>query len=96
MEADRRNDEGVRSMTYHSTTTLAEIRAEGPCEDGWVKLLSHLGKTKADDEPLSLLTVLESNGFDDALWCLRAKSLDRLSRHFRSVVRRTGLATLSG
>jgi len=71
-------------MEYHSTTTLAEIRAEGPCEDGWVKLLAHLGKTKADDEPLALLTILESNGLDDALWCLRAKSLDRLSRHFQA------------
>ena len=59
-------------MEYHSTTTLAEIRAEGPCREGWEKLLAHLGKTKADDAPLSLLTVLNSNGLDDALWCLRA------------------------
>ena len=50
--------------------TLNAIRPHGPCEDGWRKLLAHLGKTKADDEPLSMLTVLESNGFDDALWCL--------------------------
>ena len=73
-------------MTYafDNTTTLAEIRAHGPCEGGWTKLLAHLGKTKADDEPLALLTVLESNGLDDALWCLRAKSLDRLSRHFQA------------
>ena len=35
-------------------------------------MLSHLGKTEADDEPLSLLTILESNGLDDALWALRA------------------------
>ena len=68
--------------TYDSTTTLAEIRAAGPCEDGWAKLLRHLGKTKADNDPLPLLIVLDSNGFDDALWCLRVPSLDRLSRHF--------------
>ena len=35
-------------------------------------MLKHLGKTQPDDEPLPLLTVLESNGFDDALWCFRA------------------------
>jgi hypothetical protein len=71
-------------MTYHAITTLNEIREHSPCHDGWAKLLAHLGKTKADDEPLHLLTILESNGFDDALWCLRAKSLDRLSRHFQA------------
>ena len=71
-------------MKYHSITTLNEIRAHAPCKDGWEKLLAHLGKTKADDEPLALLTVLESNGLDDALWCLRAASLDRLSRHFQA------------
>lgn len=57
-------------MTW--TTTLNAIRKHHPCEDGWSKLLKHLGKTKADDAPLSLLTILDSNGLDDALWCLRA------------------------
>lgn len=54
------------------TTTLDQIRAHHPCTGGWQKLLSHLGKTKADDKPLSLLTILESNGLDDALWAARA------------------------
>ena len=53
-------------------TTLNKIREHGPCSDGWTKLLRHLGKTQADDEPVSLLTILDSNGLDDALWCLRA------------------------
>jgi hypothetical protein len=53
-------------------TTLNKIRAHSPCSDGWKKLLSNLGKTEADDQPLLLTTILESNGFDDALWCLRA------------------------
>ena len=53
-------------------TTLNKIRAHSPCKTGWEKLLKHLGKTKADDEPLALLTILDSNGLDDALWCLRA------------------------
>jgi hypothetical protein len=63
------------------TTTLNAIRAHSPCADGWKKLLSHLGKTQADDEPLSLLTILDSNGLDDALWCLR--TMPEHSRHWR-------------
>ena len=54
------------------TTTLDKIREHRPCADGWEKLLSHLGKTKADDEPLALETILDSNGLNDALWCVRA------------------------
>jgi hypothetical protein len=53
-------------------TTLNKIRIHGPCADGWTKLLAHLSKTQADDEPLDLLTVLDSNGLDDTLWCFRA------------------------
>lgn len=52
--------------------TLRDIRRHGPCEDGWRKLLEHLGKTKADNDPLSLAVILDSNGLDDTLWCLRA------------------------
>ena len=70
---------------YQSTTTLARIREAQPCKDGWEKLLTHLGKTKADDEPLDLLTVLDSNGLDDALWVLSyAMPDDRLARHFQA------------
>ena len=53
-------------------TTLNKIRERKPCTSGWEKLLSYLGKTKADDEQLSILTILDSNGLDDAIWCLRA------------------------
>ena len=53
-------------------TTLNKIRTHSPCANGWTKLLRHLGKTQADDEPLALTTILDSNGLDDALWCLRA------------------------
>ena len=53
-------------------TTLNAIREHQPCKDGWETLLEYLGKTKPDDEPLSLLTVLESNGLNHALWCFRA------------------------
>ena len=53
-------------------TTLNQIREQSPCSEGWTKLLRHLGKTTADDAPLSIITILDSNGLDDALWCLRA------------------------
>ena len=55
------------------TTTLNRIKAHSPCEDGWKKLLNHLGKTKADDEPLSFAVILKSNGVEDALWCCRCE-----------------------
>ena len=53
-------------------TTLNAIRSHSPCESGWTKLLAYLRKTKADDEPISLIEIIKSNGLDDALWCLRA------------------------
>ena len=53
-------------------TTLNRIREHEPCTGGWRQLLKHLGKTEADDDLLPLSTILDSNGLDDALWCLRA------------------------
>ena len=64
-------------------TTLNKIREHNPCTDGWKKLLAYLGKTKPYDEPLSLLTILDSNGLQDTLWCLRAvEGYDRELRLF--------------
>jgi hypothetical protein len=54
------------------TTTLNKIRDHSPCQEGWGKLLKHLGKTKADDEPLPFAVIVESNGIEDALWCCRS------------------------
>nr|BAR33223.1 hypothetical protein [uncultured Mediterranean phage uvMED] len=51
--------------------TLNKIKAHDPCQDGWEKLLAHLGKTEADDQEFPLAEVLKSNGLTDALWCLR-------------------------
>ena len=53
-------------------TTLNKIRSYRPCEDGWENLLTYLRKTEADDEPLSIRTILGSNGVEDAIWALRA------------------------
>ena len=64
-------------------TTLNKIRGHEPCADGWQKLLTYLGKTKADDEPLEITTIIDSNGLDDALWCLQAvEGYDREIRMF--------------
>mgnify|MGYP000397317750 FL=1 len=67
-------------------TTLKDIRDAKPCET-FDTLLEHLGKTRAeaktDDEPLPVLTVLESNGVDDALWVLdNAVGNQRICRLF--------------
>ena len=53
-------------------TTLNEIWGHNPRSYVWRDLLSYLGKTKADDEPLEITTIIDSNGLEDALWCLRA------------------------
>jgi hypothetical protein len=53
-------------------TTLNNIRKHLPCSNGWTKLLKSLNKTTGDDEPLELSYILESNGLDDVIWCLRA------------------------
>jgi hypothetical protein len=52
-------------------TTLNKIKEQSPCEEGWIKLLSFLNKIEADDEPLELKTILESNGTADTIWALR-------------------------
>lgn len=53
-------------------TTLNKIRKLNPCTDGWEKLLNSLGKTKADNDPVLIKTILKSNGLSDALWALSA------------------------
>jgi hypothetical protein len=55
------------------TTTLNRIQVHYPWEKIWTDLLAHLGKTKADDEPLPYSTILDILGLEDALWCCRAE-----------------------
>jgi hypothetical protein len=64
------------------TTTLRQLRQHSPCSEGWRTLLSYLGKTGVDDEPLPLVTILQSNGLDDALWCLRT-----ITGHDKEIIR---------
>jgi len=53
-------------------TTLNKIKSHRPCKDGWEKLITYLGKTEADDDELTIATIIESNGIQDAIWALRA------------------------
>jgi hypothetical protein len=64
-------------------TTLNKILRRDPCEEGWNRLLCHLEKTGADDEPLGFDVILDSNGLADCLWALRAApEHNRKWRHF--------------
>ena len=69
-------------------TTLNQIRSHSPCTEGWTKLLKHLGKITADNEPLSLLTILDSNGLGDAVWCLRTEATPERTQRFALAVAR--------
>ena len=61
-------------------TTLRKIRADRPCgvrlkdgqRVGYLKLRHHLGEDYGDDTPIDITTIVDSNGLDYALWCLRA------------------------
>ena len=73
-------------------TTLREIRGHRPCgmhlsgkgeKYGYLKLSNFLGSDFADDAPITVDQIVESNYFDDALWCLRSMpKWDDLWRHF--------------
>jgi hypothetical protein len=53
------------------TITLNKIRACDPCEYGWKTLLKSKGVSADYDAEFPLTDVIESNGLDDALWCVR-------------------------
>lgn len=62
------------------TTTLKQIRKAGPCGlrpenngslTGYLKLKAFLGDEWDDDAPIKFSQIAESNGINDALWCLR-------------------------
>ena len=80
MSAHPHVSEWRESRLQGMTTTLRKIRAAGPCgmrlEDGqrvgYLKLRRYLGRGYGDDTPVDIATIIDSNGLDDALWCLRA------------------------
>ena len=60
------------------TTTLKKIRQHRPCGlgrgsgSGYDLLRKTLGKGYGDNTPIKFSQIIESNGLDDALWCLRS------------------------
>ena len=58
-------------MTKMKTTTLNRIRAHRPCGRGWSTLLRGLNKKRYSNDKLSFKLILEINGIQDAVWCLR-------------------------
>ena len=75
------------------TTTLNRIRKHFPCESSWVELLESLDKTKADDEPLSMVHILDTLGMDDCFWAMR--SLPEYDREWRLLACACAEAVLS-
>ena len=54
------------------TTTLSLLHKANACQPRYKVLLAALGTDYPKDKPINLLTILEHNGLDDALWALRA------------------------
>lgn len=71
-------------MKYQSTTTLNHIRDAHPCAEGWRRLRTYLGTDFSDDAPLDVLTVLDSNGLEDALWVVNTLPDKKLAQHFQA------------
>ena len=64
-------------------TTLNKIKNTGACSERYKVLLASLNKTEADDEPLLIRHILQSNGLDDVLWALQTvEGKDRELRLF--------------
>ena len=53
------------------TTTFRRLRSARACTERYKFLRAALKDVK-DTEPINLLTILETNGLDDALWALSA------------------------
>lgn len=65
------------------TTTLNEILKHDPCVHGWVKLTGQSDDREewvGNDDPLTFEEILNSNGFDDALWVCRVLTGEDLKR----------------
>ena len=60
-------------MNPKITFTLKEIREYFPCKSGWVKLNKTLGSDYGDTTPIAIKQIIDSNGLQDAIWCLKTK-----------------------
>ena len=52
-------------------TTLDQIKSFSPCENGWKKLLNHLGQGFPTDKEFAVAEVVKSNGISDTFWLLK-------------------------
>jgi hypothetical protein len=64
------------------TTTLQKLHDARACTSRYKVLLSALGTDYPQDKPINLLTILESNGLEDALWalCATEQNCDTVAR----------------
>ena len=66
-------------------TTLNKLKLKGACKEGYAKLSEFLGGARnyGKDKDINLLTILESNGIEDTLWCFRVvEGFDKEKRLF--------------
>jgi hypothetical protein len=63
---------GVEVSRVRLTTTLGRLRQHYACEDRYDYLVHHLPSNWSDYREINLLTILELNGTEDALWALVA------------------------
>ena len=68
---------------FHTTLNLLKINGAFGCDKSYDKLRTYLGKGWEKNTPIPLTTVLDSNGLDDALWCLRAVMPEEETRRDR-------------
>lgn len=54
------------------TTTLNRIAAYIPCQQGWSTLIQSLCRGYNEHDPISIETIIHTNGVIDAVWALRA------------------------
>ena len=64
------------------TTTLDLLREHQACTEGYRTLVKHIGADYPHDKPINLLTVLDSNGVQDMMWCLRTTQQDCLKQRY--------------
>ena len=64
------------------TTTFYLLKKNKACESEYKQLRASLGMDYDPDQPINLLTILEINGLDNALWalCATAENCDKVTR----------------
>jgi len=69
-------------MKMKLTTTLNLLHKAGACTRGYKELIAALGADYPHEKPIDLLTILDTNGFNDALWalCATAENCDMVAR----------------